>query len=65
MSSPLKSYRVYSYDAAHHIVSADIIEATSDEEVVATAEAAGFGSRCEIWDQRRMVAQLSDQRCTG
>ena len=65
MSTPPKTYRVYCYDSAHHVVTADIIEATSDEEAIAKAEAAGFGSRCEIWDDRRLVAQLNDQRSTG
>ena len=40
MSSPLKSYRVYCYDGAHHILTADIIEAASDEDAIAQAEAA-------------------------
>ncbi len=70
MPTFLKSYRIYSYDGAHHIVTADIIEAASDEQAIAKAEAAcfglgGFGSKCEIWDGRRMVAQLNDQRLTG
>ena len=62
MSSPLKTYRVYSYDAAHQILTHDEIEAASDEEAVAQAEAAGFGSKCEIWEGRRLVAQLDDRR---
>lgn len=65
MPTSLKSYRIYSYDGAHHIVTADIIEAATDEQATAKAEAAGFGSKCEIWDGRRMVAQLKDQRLTG
>lgn len=65
MPTFLKSYRIYSYDGAHHIVTADIIEAATDEQAMAKAEAGGFGSKCEIWDGRRMVAQLNDQRLTG
>ena len=34
----------------------------SDEEAVAKAQAAGFGSKCEIWDGRRLVAQLEGER---
>lgn len=64
MPTFLKSYRIYSYDGAHHIVTADIIEAATDEQAIAKAEAGGFGSKCEIWDGRRMVAQLNDQRLT-
>ena len=62
MSSPVKTYRVYCYDGAHKVVTADWVEAASDEEAIAKAEAAGFGSKCEIWDGRRLVAQLEGQR---
>lgn len=50
MSSALKSYRVYCYDARMHNVSSDLIEAASDAHAIAQAKAAGFGSKCEIWE---------------
>ena len=62
MSSPVKTYRVYCYDGANKVVTADWVEASSDEEAIAKAEAAGIGSTCEIWDGRRLVAQLEGQR---
>lgn len=62
MSSPTKTYRVYCFDAAHRVLTADLIEAASDEEAIATAEAKGFGSKCEIWDGRRLVAELEDRQ---
>jgi len=62
MSAPLKTYRVYSFDLARKAVSADFIKAADDEQAVATAEASGFGSKCEIWDERRLVAQLEGER---
>ena len=62
MSTPTKTYRVYCFDAAHRVLTADWIEAASDEEAIATAEAQGFGSKCEIWDGRRLVADLEDRR---
>jgi len=63
MSAPLKNtYRVYSYDAARKIVSADWIEAADDGEAIAAAEASGFGTKCELWDGERLVAELRDQR---
>ena len=62
MSSPLKTYRVYCYDSVRRIVSNDIIEASDDEEAVARATAAGFGTRCEIWEGNRLVAQLDGER---
>lgn len=62
MSAPYKTYRVYSFDSVHHVLSSDLLQAADDENAIAMAEAAGFGSKCEIWDGRRMVAQLADER---
>ena len=62
MSTPLKSYRVYCFDSARHVVSVDEIEAAGDEEAIDKARAQGFGDRCEIWDGKRMVAQLEAER---
>lgn len=60
MSSPIKTYRIYCYDARMNTVSSDLIEAESDEQAVARAHAAGFGSKCEVWEGNRLVAQLSN-----
>jgi hypothetical protein len=65
MSSPLKTYRVYCYDAAHKQLTADFIEAANDADAIAQAQATGFGSKCEIWDGRRLVAQLEGERQAG
>jgi len=65
MSSPAKTYRVYCYDSVHKVVSVDLIEAATDDEAIAQAEAQGFGSKCEIWDGRRMVAQLGKEAQTA
>jgi hypothetical protein len=65
MSATQKTYRVYCYDDANKVVTADFIEAASDEEAIAKAKTAGFGSKCEIWDERRLVAQLEDERRTA
>ena len=62
MSAPNKTYRVYCYDAVHKAVSVDLIDAASDEEAIAKAKEQGFGSRCEIWDGRRLVAELGEER---
>lgn len=62
MPAPLKTYRLYCYDGANKIVTADFIEASNDEEAIAVAEAQGLGSKCEIWDGRRLVAQLEGER---
>lgn len=60
MSEPKKTYRVYCYDSVHKVVSVELISAASDEDAIAEAEAQGFGSRCEIWDGRRLVAHLGE-----
>ena len=62
MSSPLKTYRVVCYDAARHEVSNDLIEAANDEEAIASAYAMGFGTRCEVWEGKRLIAQLESER---
>ena len=61
MSEP-KPYRVYCYDGVNKVVSADWLQAVSDEEAIEKARDAGFGSKCELWDGRRLVAKLDDER---
>ena len=61
MSAPRKTYRIYSYDHINKMVSADMIEAAIDAEAIAMATEAGFGSKCEIWDGRRLVAELGSE----
>jgi hypothetical protein len=58
MSSQPKTYRIYTYDARMKSVSSELVEVLSDDEAIAEAEAAGFGSKCEIWEGNRLVAQL-------
>lgn len=62
MSAPQKTYRVYCYDMVRKVVSADFIKAADDTDAIVQAEAAGFGSKCEIWDGKRLVAQLEGDR---
>jgi hypothetical protein len=62
MTERAKTYKVYCYDVARTVVTADFITAATDEEAIATVRAAGFGTKCEIWDGRRLVAQLEEQR---
>ena len=61
MSEPMRSYRVYCYDAAQKMLSADWIEAADDEGAVIAARNAGFGTKCEIWEGKRLVAQLGEE----
>lgn len=65
MSSSLKTYRVVCFDAELKVVLAELIQAATDEEAIAKAEAAGFGTKCEIWDGNRLVAELESERRTG
>ena len=60
--SSIKNYRVYSYDQMRHNVAADLIEAATDEAVIAAVETSGFGSKCEIWDGDRLVERLEGER---
>ena len=62
MSGPSKIYRLYSFDLARSAVSADFLTAANDQEAIAKAEADGFGSKCEIWDGKRLVATLEAER---
>jgi len=62
MSDPQKTYRVYCFDSLRRILTADWLEADSDEDAIAKAQAAGFGSKCEIWEGKRLVAQLEEER---
>jgi hypothetical protein len=62
MSTPARTYRVYCFDRAHAIVTADWLDAATDEEAVAKARARGFGTKCEVWEHSRLVASLQDER---
>jgi hypothetical protein len=57
LSALQKGYRVYGYDGTRQIVTSDWIEASSDEDAVAQAQALGF-TKCELWHGDRMIAQL-------
>ena len=62
MSVTPRTYRVYTFDRARTAVSADLIRAATDEEAVAAAEASALGHKCEVWDERRLVARLDAER---
>jgi hypothetical protein len=62
MSDLQKTYRVYCFDGIKGMVTADWIKAATDEEAVAKAEAKGFASQCEVWEGRRLIAELTPSR---
>ena len=62
MSELPKIYRVYSFDIERKAVSAEFVNAANDDDAIAKTKEAGFGSKCEIWDGKRLVAQLEEER---
>ena len=52
-------YRFYRLDGAGRLHEAEWFEAESDEIATALVEAKYPGSRCEIWQGTRLVAQLA------
>lgn len=62
MSAPAnKTYRVYCFDGVHKALTHDLIEAPSDNEAIAQANALDFGTRCELWEGDRLVAKLDSR----
>jgi hypothetical protein len=59
MASSLKTYRIVYFDPTRPLVDADFIHAANDEQAISLAEAAEYGTQCEIWDSDRLVAQLA------
>ena len=58
----MATYRIYCLDGQGHIGLADWIEATDDDEAIATArKLRPDAHKCEIWQQTRLVAKLNDQ----
>ena len=62
---PEAHYRYYCLDGAGHLHEAEWIKAASDEDAIAKIEAMHPGSRCEIWEGNRLVAQIAPDRKTG
>jgi hypothetical protein len=61
-AAPKKTYRICCYDAANRILTAELVDAASDEAAVAMADATCAGQMAEIWQGRRLVAQLEAER---
>ena len=60
--SPRQTYRLYMFDGVRMVLSNDLIEAASDEEALAAAHLAGSGTRTELWQGRRLVAEIEAER---
>jgi hypothetical protein len=61
MSASPKTYRIYRYDIGQKSVTADFIQAADDDDAIAKAEDL-VASKCELWDRKRLVAQLEGER---
>lgn len=56
----MADYRLYCLDRNGHINLAEWIEADSDDVALRLAREVKHGARrCEIWDERRLVAKLN------
>ena len=52
-------YRYYRLDKAGHLHSAEWLDADSDHDAIAQIAGKYPEERCEIWEGRRLVAELS------
>ena len=52
------AYRLYCLDGADKVASAEWIEADDDEAAVEVANERLNGYKCELWQDRRLVARL-------
>ena len=56
----MPSYRLYCLDSDGHIGLADWIEAENDDQALDQArELRPKAHRCEVWQQKRLVAKLN------
>ena len=62
MTPPEKLYRAYFFDAKQRVLTADWVKAETDDAAIANVEAGNYGTKCEIWDGERLVAQLEADR---
>lgn len=62
MSQPPRIYRIYCYDGQLMTLNGHSLRATTDAEAIAEVEAGDFGSKCEIWEGKRLVATLEAER---
>ena len=60
-ASENKIYRVYCFDGVQKSLTHDLIKAATDEEAIAIANAMDYGTKCELWEGNRLVAQLESR----
>jgi hypothetical protein len=54
----LVAYRLYRLDGAAKIISADWVEADSDEDAVRQAQERAGDGRFELWDRQRLISSF-------
>jgi|tagenome__1003787_1003787.scaffolds.fasta_scaffold20965659_4 hypothetical protein len=56
----MRHYRVYRVNGAGGIEAAEWIDAQNDDQAVQMAFELGDWSRCEVWEQNRLVGSLTN-----
>lgn len=54
----MPEYRLYCLDGAGNITRAHEIMAPNDGDALARAKAMDLGIKCELWERRRLVAEI-------
>lgn len=57
-----RNYRVYCHDGVNKVVSAEWVDAQTDDEAIALVQARYSEYDCELWDGRRLVAKIDSNR---
>jgi hypothetical protein len=52
-------YRLYCFDGANKVWTADSVEAPTDKAAIIAARGMDIGIKCEIWQGSRLVATLT------
>ena len=59
------NYRVYCHDGVNKVVSAEWVEAQSDEDAIALVQSKYHQYDCELWQGRRLVARIASNRLSA
>lgn len=58
----MANYRTYCLDGANNVLSAQWIEADDDEAAIEMVKQQHDGHKCELWEGRRLVAEVDLRR---
>jgi hypothetical protein len=56
-----KFYRLYCFDGASRVISAEVIEALTDAEALQAAKQFNGGLSREVWDRDRLVGRVGPE----